>query len=647
MPYGSLPLDVMPGIFKEASSYAAQGRYVDGSNVRFWKGFPERIGGSSRIVQQACYRPPRSLIAWRSLAGSQLVAFGHSRGVQVLFGSSLYDVSPTGTGGYSTITVTTGAVSGGPYQTNETVTTSNGATGTLIQASAASPLYVSGDNGTLKVALTSMSGTFLEGESVTAAGGGTARVMIGGASSPIYLYDDTGTFTGTLTGATSLATGTISAATTLWTGTLTGGTSGATSTISSVTETHAVTSGATSAWGASTWGSSVWGGADSLFSSVTDAQVWTFANWGEDLIAVPRGGSVYALDTSTFVGATTTNLTLISGAPSNALGCFLSSADRTLVLYGAHDGSASDPLNIRWSNSEDYTTWTADPSNTAGSIRCENGSLIRGVMSGNDTFLVSTDTALYSFRYIGLPFIFSLEQIATGAVLAGPNAWAELGGVTYWMSEDGFYQYSGGLAPLPCDVHAYVFGRLNAAQGIKIFCSTLRAYNEVWWFYVSADSATSEIDSYVCYNTVERTWHIGDKARSAWLDKSLVVSYPIATKVDGSIQAEEYGTTDNGTAIDYTLTTGDIEINDGHVFLHARTLYPDYARISGSHAMSILCKAYPARASTTKGPYTITEDTEQISVRARGRVMQFEFSGDDDFRLGRWRYRVTGHGENP
>lgn len=649
MAYDSLPLDILPGIFKEASEYASQGRFVDGSNVRFWKGFPERIGGNTRIVSYACYRPPRAISAWRALSGTQLIAFGHARGVQVFLGSTLYNVTPVGTGGYATLTVQVGSITSGPYQTGETVTTSNGATGKLIAAAASSPLLVSGDNGTSKLALTSMSGTFAEGESISFSGGGTARVIIGGSSSPIYLYDVSGTTTGTVTGAISGATGTFSSITTLWTGTVTGGTSGATSTVSSVAETNPVDSGTTVAWGGGTWGGSVWGGVDSLFSTVTDAQVWSFANWGEDLIGNPRGGSVYILDTSVFSGApTTTKMSLISAAPSPALGCLLNSADRTLILYGANNGSANDPLNIRWSNQEDYTVWTADPSNTAGSIRCNNGSLIRGMMQANNTFLVSTDTALYTFQYIGLPFVFSLTQIATGSVLIGPNAWAEQDGITYWMGDQGFFQFDGAVYPLACDVHQYVFGRLNGRQNMKVFCGTLRAFNEIWWFYVSTSSPNLEVDSYVCYNTVEKTWHIGDKKRTAWLDKSLVVSFPIGTKADGTIHAEENGTTDSGTPINYTLKTSDVEINDGQIELHNRMIYPDFERISGSsHNLTILARAFVPRAATTHGPFPISSATERTAVRARGKVLQFQLSGSDDFRIGRWRYKVTGHGENP
>ena len=93
--YDARPLDIMPGIFKEASGYAAQGRFVDGENVRFWKGFAERIGGNSRVTTDHNFRPPRSSIAWRALDGNLMAAFAHARGVQILRGGTLTDVTPT------------------------------------------------------------------------------------------------------------------------------------------------------------------------------------------------------------------------------------------------------------------------------------------------------------------------------------------------------------------------------------------------------------------------------------------------------------------------------------------------------------------------------------------------------------------------
>jgi len=644
--YEAKAIEILPGLFMESSDYAAQGRWIDGDNVRFWKGYPERIGGNEQIADARTLAPARGMYGYRSLSDTQYIAAGHARGVDLIQGGNIYNITPQGSNGYITLTLTTGSVTSGPFTTGEEVTTSNGAQGYLYEASSASPIYVTGDNGTLELALSGISGTFLQGETVTATGGGTATVHTGGSSSPIQAIRESGTFTGTLTGAVSGATATISSATTLWTGTVTGTSSGASATISAVAEAGVITGGATTAWGDGTWGSSVWGGSESLYSNVTDPTTWTFATWGEDLIGCPRGGKIYILDTSAWEGDPATNMALMSAnAPSDALGIFMNSDNRTLVAYGAHDGSNSDPLNVAWCDEEDYTTWSPDSSNTAGSIRCEIGSRIIGRMPARGSHLISTDAAIYLFRYIGLPFVFSLDKIADGAAMIGPHSSAELDGITYWMNRDGFYFYDGTVTPLPCDLHAYVFGRLNTVQSSKVSCGTLRAYNEIWWFYVSTDD--TEVDSYVAYNTIEKTWHKGSKSRTSWIDTGTTISYPVGAESDGTVNAEEYGMTDNGGSIAYSLKSNDIDINDGSVFIHNRMLIPDYDRIEGTHTVTLNARGWPSRTARVKGPYDITASTEKISVRSRGRTIQFELAGSDDFRLGRWRHRITGHGRRP
>jgi hypothetical protein len=573
--YDALPLDILPGLFKEASDYAAQGRYVDGNNVRFWKGFPERIGGWTSLLSSQLINPARGVTAWRSLSGAQYIAWGHARGVELMQGGALTDISPVGTNGYAT----------------------------------------------LSILLSGVSGSYTAGETVTAAGGGTALVV--SFSSPRVLVSaDTGTFTGVLTG----------------------GSSGATGTIVSTEEANNIDSGATFGWGETPWGNSVWGGAESLYSTVDQATTWTFALWGEDLVASPRDGKIYILDTSAWEADNTTNMGLISSnAPSSALGVFMNDDNRTLVVYGA----GGDPLGIDWSDQEDYTTWIAAADNTAGSIRCENGSTIIGRMACRDGHLIATDTTIYLFRYIGLPYVFELDKLTSGPSMISPHAGALQDNVTYWMGPDSFYQYDGSVLPLPCDVHADVFGRIDKIQAFKVFCGTIRKFNEVIWFYASQEGG-GEVDSCVAYNTVERTWWQGDVARTSWLDTSVTLAYPVAADADGNVYAQEFGTTANGEAFSYRLETGDIEVNDGGTFLHNRKILTDFDRILGSsHELTIEVRDYPNRAPRVKGPYAISTTTEQISVRARGRTLRYLLEGSDDFRMGRWRSRVTGHGSKP
>lgn len=646
--YQAKPIDILPGLFMESSDYAAQGRWVDGDNVRFWKSYPERIGGNEQIADGRTLAPARGAISWRSLADTQAIAVGHARGVEMFQGGNIYNITPQGSSGYITLVATIGSVTAGPFTAGEELTTAAGAVGYAYQATSASPLYITGDNGTLELALTGVTGTFLPGEPVTASGGGTATILDPGAPTPMQLIRESGTFSGTLTGTLSGATATINTATVLWTGTVTGTSSGASATITAVEEAGIVDGGATTAWGESTWGSGVWGGSESLYSGVVDPTTWTFCNWGEDLIGCPRGGQIYVLDMSAWEGDPATNMALLStNAPATALGVFMNTDNRTLVAYGANDGSvaspgADDPLSVRWCDEEDYTAWDPTTVNTAGGLRCEDGSYIVGHMSTRSGHLFSTDTSIYLFRYIGLPFVFSLKKIADGSPMIGPHASAEMDGITYWMGRDGFYFYDGNVLPLPCDMHAYVFSRLNQVQAHKVFCGTIRAYNEIWWFYVS--EGNTEVDSFVAYNVLEKTWFKGSKSRTSWLDTGPTISYPVGMEADGTVNAEEYGLTDNGADIDYYLETNDVEVETGDVFIHSRMLIPDYDRISGTHEVTIKARAWPRRSTVSKGPFSVSASTEKISVRARGRTLKLRFDGSGDFRMGRWRSRLTGHG---
>ena len=46
-------LQVAPGIDKQNTEYGAEGRWVDGDNIRFRYGQPEKIGGWDKVTSDA------------------------------------------------------------------------------------------------------------------------------------------------------------------------------------------------------------------------------------------------------------------------------------------------------------------------------------------------------------------------------------------------------------------------------------------------------------------------------------------------------------------------------------------------------------------------------------------------------------------
>jgi hypothetical protein len=584
--YNDRPLDVLPGLFKETSGYAARGRYVDGNNVRFWKGYPERIGGWDNLVDTGTMSSTVTI----TIASPGVVSWTDHRLVP----------------GQPVVLTTTGALPTGLTAGTTYYVIAAGIGADVFRVSATVGGAAINTSGT-------QSGTHTATAAVAPARGATAwktlaNVQYAGYGTAYGLFVMTGGNVSNITPTSGFSLGTINGATTF-------------------------------GWGDSGWGNPVFGGAETIYTSVSVALVWTLGLWGEDLVACPRGQGIFAWDASAGTG---TEAATIAGAPTSANGIFVSDTNRTLVAYGAHDGSALDPLLIRWSDQEDYTTWAPASTNTAGSIRAEDGNEIIGAIPAREGHLIITDTATYIFRYVGGTFVFALNKIATGPSMIAPHAGVQDAfGQTYWMGPRGFFVYDGTVRVLPCDVQSDVFSNMNVGQRFKVFCGTIREFNEVIWFYPKTGS--SEINACVAVNTIDGTWWQGDVSRTSWVDKSVVVDFPIGWASDGMIYAHEYNDTGDGEPIEYFWETADIDTGDG-AFLHQRKIIPDYDRITGTHTVTIYNKGYPNRAATTSGPYSIDSDTYQLSIRGRGREVRLRGEGSDDFRMGRWQVRVRPHG---
>ena len=151
-------------------------------------------------------------------------------------------------------------------------------------------------------------------------------------------------------------------------------------------------------------------------------------NFGEDLIANPRAGSVYYWDNSNGLNTRAVELTDLTGAnlaPTRGLQVIVSDVDRHVLVLGADPISNTtglrtgsiDPLLIAFSNQEDISDWEPRSDNTAGSLRCSAGSEIIGGIRARQETLIWTDAALYSLQFIGTPFTFGLNLINEGVTL--------------------------------------------------------------------------------------------------------------------------------------------------------------------------------------------------------------------------------------
>jgi hypothetical protein len=321
-----------------------------------------------------------------------------------------------------------------------------------------------------------------------------------------------------------------------------------------------------------------------------------------------------------------------------------------VIAFGCNDYGVAqlDPLLIRWSDQEDYATWAPSATNQAGSYRLSTGSSIVAQLQTRQEILVWTDAALYSMQYLGPPYVWGFQIMGSNISIAGPNTVATAANITYWMGLDKFYMYTGRVETLYCPLRQYIFGDINLQQQYQFFASTNEGFNEVWWFYCSANSTT--IDRYVVYNHLEKIWMYGNLARTAWVDSALR-DFPTATGYNGQLIYHEDGvndaTTNPPSPISCFIQSADFNIGDGHNYGFVWRMIPDIT-FDGSFVnnptvtFTMKPRQNPgANYSAAPSPevisaqnyqgqrnYIVQQFTEIIYTRVRGRQMAFRVSSD-------------------
>jgi hypothetical protein len=327
---------------------------------------------------------------------------------------------------------------------------------------------------------------------------------------------------------------------------------------------------------------------------------------------------------------------------------FVSDVSRFVFAFGCNQKgeTTQDPMLIRWSDQESVVDWAPSITNQAGFVRLSHGTEIITAIQTRQEIVVWTDSTIYSLQYLGPPYVWGVQLLGDNISILGQNSVAQASGVVYWMGTDKFYSYDGRVNTLNCDLRKYVYQDINLSQNQQCFASTNEGFNEVWFFYCSANSIS--VDRYVVYNYQEKIWYYGTLGRTAWLDSGLR-DYPIAATYNYNIVNQEYGNDNDETgtplAIDAYISSSEFDIGDGHNFGFVWRVLPDltFSGSSNSPTPQVTLTLYgmqnsgsgtntPVAANVsqlTGAQYTITEGfTGQVYTRLRGRQMIFKLGSN-------------------
>jgi hypothetical protein len=582
-------LTLKPGVNRENTRYAnEENGWYECDKVRFRQGTPEKIGGWQRISANTFLGVCRSLWNWVTLGGLNLLGVGTNLKFYIERGGTYYDITPI----RDTETLGTDPFTGDGTTTVTVADTAHGAiTGDFVTFSGVTGTYASVLNAQFQITVVNANSYTITTPSVVAAG-----ATGGSAVSAAYQINTGPAFVAPLVG-----------------------------------------------WGAGTWGAGTWGTGGTSNSTL---RLWSQANFGEDLIFGPRGGAMYYWDATSGVGTRAVELSTLAGAsgvPTVQNFIFVSDINRFVFAFGCNDyGSVvQDPMLIRWSAQESAVNWTPAATNQAGSLRLSHGSELVSAIQTRQELVVFTDSALYSLQYNGSELVWGAQLLGDNLSIVGQNAVAVGSGVVYWMGVDKFYAYDGRVQTLPCDLRRYVFQDFNQTQAQQVFAGTNEGFNEVWWFYCSANSTT--VDRYVVFNYLEKIWYYGALARTAWLDSGLQ-DYPIAATYSNNLVQHENGVDDNTTgtpiAIEAYIESSEFDIEDGQNFGFVWRMLPDVT-FTGSTAQnpSAVMTLIPMKGSgsgfndpqseggsssasvTRTATVPIEQFTNIVYIRVRGRQM--------------------------
>ena len=713
----------LPGFKKQITPTGAEAQWTGGENVRFRYGTPEKIGGWAQLGDKALTGAARALHQMVNKEGIKYSIIGTNRILYAYTGEAYYDIHPIKTD-FGALTNALASTSGSAILTNTISSTTGMTAGDILFLESVTIPTGSGYSASDFDDKTFMITEVVDSTSVTITMGSNASATATDGDLSVKWYypvgpaEQVGVFgwgisqwsgtvtspqTTTLNGAITDAAATAGITLTSSLGFPTSGTSEiridtedlsytgiSANVLTGVVREINGTTAALHSDGATITNItdySAWNEAASTTDKVAEPGLWSLDNLGSTLIALIFNGAVFEWD-SDLTNATATRATIVSGAPTASRDMLVSTPDRHLVLFGTETTigttSTQDDMFIRFSSQEDITDWTPTAINSAGTQRLAAGSRIMGATLGRNAIYVWTDTSLFTMRFVGTPFTFAYEQVGTNCGLIGMNAAVEVDGAAYWMSDNGFFRFTGKLESMDCLVEDYVYDDLNTTSNQFIYCGINNLFGEVMWFYPTSGSNVVNrcvIYSYLDSSPERPIWFTNASSifpRTTWVD-SAVFGLPHAASYDaGTDTCDTVGNTDGistyyehetgvnqikggtTTAIEANILSGDFDITqdekrgitfrgDGEFMMRVSRFLPDFVSQSGNTIVELDLRNFPNQtaASSSLGPFTITSSTNYQSCRARGRSVAVKISNtaiDSNWKMGTFRLDVHAGG---
>ena len=599
------------GFHRETTAYAEGQRWFDGNYVRFRSGRPENMRGyETRALGATFDGSARDLIVYSDSNSKKRAVFGTPEKLYAHEGDQLFDITP----------ITTA------------VTLSN-----VFGTSSGSTRVCCSDNGHGRVV-----GDYVLFTSTAAFN----NVSLQGNTYKIVSVDSANVFTISVTDAANATGSDVGSATFKYY--IPTGNSVAVAGLGYGAAKYQATVCASQT---RAWNQPASAGSSGIVFNVTQ---WSLDNWGEDVVANRSGSNIFYFDSDASVSPTRATSVTTSPVSSNSI--IVSPNDRHLICLGTNEFSPTatvsgtfNPMLVRWSDQDDRSNWVPSVSSTAGEVVLTDGTRIIGAVRSKNAINIWTDNALWLMEFAGPPFTFRFTQAGTNCGMVGQHAGIDFGGVTYWMGFDNFHRFTGQVEDLNCTVRRFIFDDINRDYYTKVFAGLNSEFNEIIWLYPSGTG--TECDKYVIYNPVDDYWVYGEMIFTTFADKEVfgnTITTGVTAAGNNIYNNEPVSVfTGSGETLISFVESGDFDIDDGNAIMFMNRIIPDYDLSGGKIKMKFTTKKYPESTETVTKEFDITNTTEKVNFRSRGRQAKVRVScgsNNTSWRWGAIRLGIQGDG---
>ena len=169
----------------------------------------------------------------------------------------------------------------------------------------------------------------------------------------------------------------------------------------------------------------------SLAGGYTGTSTWNFALFGAEVLATNHTAKVQRWT----IGSSTAFADLAAAAP---IAKFVTVVRDFVVC--ANIGSTAN--KVQWSDINDATDWVSGTTSQSDFQIMPDGGNITGI-TGGEFGIVFLEKAIARMSYTGSPLFFQFDTISRGLGCIAGGSIAQYGGLSFFLSDDGFYQTDG------------------------------------------------------------------------------------------------------------------------------------------------------------------------------------------------------------